>query len=412
MSTDAAAPARTVTADDKSFPAAAIGREVAHVGVPLTEFSTPLFVLDADALAHNIAALASWTAERWLELMPHGKTTMAPGLWRRQLDAGATGITVATGWQADVALRAGVPTVQIANMSLDPALLRRLASHLAEHPEQELVAWADSLAAVEAMEAALPEGARVGVLVELGASGGRTGARDEADAVAIAERVAASPTLELRGVAGYEGALAHDRAPESLAAVRRYCDRLVALVERLRPLIEGTPWVTAGGSAYFDVVADSFAPLRDARRILRSGAYLVHDDGFYRGISPLDAQRDPDPATTLRPAMHGYARVVSQPEPGLALLDAGKRDLPFDEGLPVVLGVAAGLGLQERPIEAEITALNDQHAFLRWSGESPVAVGDVVRLGLSHPCTAFDKWRLVPIVDADGMVTEAVETFF
>ena len=60
----------------------------------------------------------------------------------------------------------------------------------------------------------------------------------------------------------------------------------------------------------------------------------------------------------------------------------------------------------------EVTALNDQHAFLYWAGEAPVAVGDVVTLGLSHPCTAFDKWRLVPVVDGGGVVIEAVETFF
>ena len=167
--------------------------------------------------------------------------------------------------------------------------------------------------------------------------------------------------------------------------------------------------ITAGGSAYFDVVADAFAAVCDARRILRSGAYLVHDDGFYRGISPLDADRSR--AAALLPAMRGYARVISVPEPGLALLDAGKRDLPFDEGLPVPLAVGADLGAPERPLSGVVTALNDQHTFLRWEGAAGVQVGEVVRLGLSHPCTAFDKWRLVPIA-AGGTVVEAVETFF
>lgn len=111
--------------------------------------------------------------------------------------------------------------------------------------------------------------------------------------------------------------------------------------------------------------------------------------------------------------MYAYARVVSMPEPGLALLDAGKRDVPFDEGLPVPLAVAPQLGEAERPLDGEITALNDQHAFLRHRGEAPLALGDVVTLGLSHPCTAFDKWRLIPIVDAEtNVVHEAVETFF
>ncbi|UEJ81866.1 alanine racemase [Brachybacterium halotolerans subsp. kimchii] len=426
---------RTVTADDKSFPAALVGRDVADLDAPLAEFSTPLFVLDREAMDHNLATMAAWTRERGLELMPHGKTTMAPTLWHRQLAAGATGITVATPWQAGVALRAGIPTVQIANMSLDPGQLRQLAAHLSDHPEQEVVCWADSFAAVELMERSLPADARIGVLVELGADGGRTGARHEDEAVAIAERIAASPVLTMRGVAGYEGALAHDRSPESLATVGAYCRRLAALVEQVRPLVEGTPWATAGGSAYFDLVAEAFAGLQDVRAILRSGAYIVHDSGFYRGISPLDATRGVTAEEALRPAMRAYARVVSQPEPGLALLDAGKRDVPFDEGLPTVLAVADELGGPERAVKPgalEVTALNDQHTFVRWDaagaagadgtegadgaeeaeGTALLAVGQVVTLGLSHPCTAFDKWRLVPVVDGKGVVVEAIETRF
>ena len=404
---------RTVQRHDKSFPADLVGRPITALEAPLSSFSTPLLVLDGAAMTHNQQIMSEWTAERGLELMPHGKTTMAPVLWGRQLEAGCTGITVATGWQAELALREGVPTVQLANTCTDPALLRRLAAHLAEHPGQELVCWADSLATIDLLERELPAGARMGVLVELGADGARTGARDEALAVQIAERVAASEVLRLVGAAGYEGAIAHDRSPRSVAAVAEYCGRLAALAERLRPLIEGAPWVSAGGSAYFDLVAEAFAPLTQMRRILRSGAYLVHDSGFYRSISPLDATRGVEDPRALRVGMFACARVVSMPEPGLALLDAGKRDVPYDEGLPVPLGVAARLGDPLRPLDGEVTALNDQHAFLRPPESAQLALGDVVTLGLSHPCTAFDKWRLIPVVDAArGTVLEAVETFF
>lgn len=408
--------ARAVTPHDKSFPAALIGRAVEDRQAPLAEFSTPLLALQDSAITHNLQLMARWVAERGLELMPHGKTTMAPALWRRQLAAGATGITVATPWQAEVALRAGVPTVQIANMALDPGGLRRLAAHLAVHPEQELVCWADSLDAVDLMDAVLAgagsAAASIGVLAELGAAGGRTGARGEVEALAIAERVMRSPHLTLRGVAGYEGALGHDRSPAALAAVEDYCARLALLGQEVAPLVEGDAWITAGGSAYPDLVSAAIAGIPGTRGILRSGAYLVHDHGFYRGISPLDRDRGLAETEALLPAMRGYARVLSRPEPGLALLDAGKRDLPFDEGLPVPLAITDAPGGVERPLRAEVTALNDQHTFLRWEGEAPVAVGDVVVLGLSHPCTAFDKWRLVPVVDDGGTVIEAVETLF
>ena len=91
-------------------------------------------------------------------------------------------------------------------------------------------------------------------------------------------------------------------------------------------------------------------------------------------------------------------------------------DLPFDEGMPVpqwISGPDAAL-----PGKAEVTALNDQHAFLRLPGGGPddVPVGSVVRLGLSHPCTAFDKWRLIPVVDdahtANPRIVELIHTYF
>jgi D-serine deaminase-like pyridoxal phosphate-dependent protein len=148
--------------------------------------------------------------------------------------------------------------------------------------------------------------------------------------------------------------------------------------------------------------------------VLRSGAYVIHDDGFYAGISPLIPSRTERP---LRSAMHGWARAVSRPEPELALLDAGKRDLPFDEGLPTPQRMAmADTGTLDHC--AEITALNDQHAFLRLpAGDAgDVPVGAVVRLGLSHPCTAFDKWRLIPVIDdadaAQPRIVDLIHTFF
>jgi D-serine deaminase-like pyridoxal phosphate-dependent protein len=59
-----------------------------------------------------------------------------------------------------------------------------------------------------------------------------------------------------------------------------------------------------------------------------------------------------------------------------------------------------------------VTSVNDQHLFLSVSPEVVLEVGDVVRLGLSHPCTVFDKWQLLPVVDDDGIVVDLVRTFF
>ncbi|MFC4536305.1 amino acid deaminase [Sphaerisporangium dianthi] len=380
-------------------------------GPALRDFGTPLLTLDETALEHNITLMARWTAEAGVTLMPHGKSTMAPELWRRQLAAGAWGITLANLPQLRVARAFGVARLMLASALLDPAGLAWIAREIDRDPGFRFICWADSVEAVRIMDAALRGTRRpVEVCVELGAPGGRTGARGPAAAREVAQAVRAAPTLRLAGVAGYEGSFAHDASTAGLAAVRGYLRGLGELFKGLDFEI-GEPIVTAGGSAYFDQVVDVLGGL-DARLVLRPGAYVIHDDGFYRAISPLRPREPARPGTParepFRAAMHGWARVISRPEPRLALLDAGKRDLPFDEGLPEPQHVR-GKG----PLEgARVTALNDQHAYLAVDPACDLACGDVVRLGLSHPCTAMDKWKLIPVVDDAGTIVGLLRTFF
>ncbi|OLT17682.1 amino acid deaminase [Actinomadura sp. CNU-125] len=396
----------------KAVPAAADGMSVADVRadpLPLDAFGTPLLTLDAAALDHNIAAMAAWTRDAGVDLAPHGKTTMAPALWRRQLDAGAWGITLANLPQLRVARAFGVRRLILANALVDPAGLAWLGAQLDADPGFEFLSWVDSVRTVELMDDAL-RAARtdrpVHVCVELGGPHGRTGVRDDAEARTVAAAVRRAPTLRLAGTGGYEGAFAHDASAESRAAVDAYLRR-VADLHRALDHETDEPVVTAGGSAYFDQVVDALGDL-PGRTVLRSGAYVVHDDGFYRGISPFVRGTS---GARLRSAMHGWTRVVSRPEPALALVDTGKRDVPFDDGLPVPQLVR---GKGAAPVDgARITAVNDQHGYLR---DASVEVGDVVRLGLSHPCTALDKWTLIPVVDdADAdrpRVVDFVRTWF
>lgn len=374
-------------------------------------FVGPLVVLDAGALEHNLATMARWCAERGVLLAPHGKTTMAPQLFARQLAHGAWGITAANTSQLRVYRAFGVRRVLLANQLVDPAGLRWLARELAADDTFEFTCWVDSVAAVERMTEALGAPDRpVDVLVELGAPGGRTGARDRATAVAVARAVRSSPALRLAGVAGYEGALAHDASPAGLSTVDVYLDGLCALAVELGELFEvDDPIVTAGGSAYFDQVAAKITRTWPfpVRPVLRSGAYVTHDDGFYRGISPLGRTPGAEP---FRSALRAWAQITSRPQDDLALLTLGKRDASFDEGLPEPQVVRGRDGVV-RPLDAEVTALNDQHAFVRLPAGSDVEVGDWVGLGLSHPCTVFDKWQLIPVVEGTTVV-DLVRTYF
>ncbi|MEV4774011.1 alanine racemase [Microbacterium sp. LWH12-1.2] len=391
----------------KGFPARVAGMrlsEVAGAGLHLSDLVTPVLTVQESAMAHNEATVFAWAADQGVLLAPHGKTTMAPALWQRLLDAGAWGISVATPWQAEVAVDAGVPTVLIANAVVDRAAAQRLGALLEANPQLRILCWADSLSTVDIIADATSDLTRpLDVLVELGGMGGRTGARTVAEGERIAAAIAAAPGLRLAGVAGYEGPYGPDRSAASVAAVDAYLQTLVELHRRLDYPEGYRPVLTAGGSSFPDRAAAVLAPLGEgADVVLRSGAFQIHDDGFYARMSPFGPLVGTEP---LRSAMHAWARVVSQPEPGLALLDAGRRDVPFDIDLPVPQSVAG-----------RITALNDQHAFLSLAPEASVHVGEVVRLGLSHPCTAFDKWRVVAVIDdpdaADPRVIGAVATCF
>ena len=399
----------------KAIPVAAWGKTAGEFLAErprLSDLGTPLLTLDAPALDANLAAMAAYCDVAGVELAPHGKTTMAPELWSRQLAAGARGITVANVPQLRVGRAFGVRRLYLANALVDPAALRWISAELDADPEFEFSCWVDSRRTVELMDDALRsrDAQRpIDVFVELGAPDRRTGARTVDEAVEIAQAIAVAPTLRLIGVAGYEGVVAHDASPENLAAVRGYLHGLVELHSRL--LTSGlyrdvdTVWLTAGGSAFFDQVVDVLGPLSGpgVKILLRSGAYLIHDDGFYAGISPFSR----GVGKPLASAMHGWARVLSRPEPRLALLDGGKRDFPFDEGLPTPQRIQG---------EATVTAIADQHTFLKLDPGVRLSVGDVVRFGLSHPCTAFDKWSLVPVLDdasaEDPYVIGLVRTYF
>ncbi|MGN6271715.1 MAG: alanine racemase [Protaetiibacter sp.] len=373
----------------KSVPSELWGRRASQVAaerLPVSDFATPLLAFDRTASDANVAELTAWARERGLELAPHGKTTMTPELWRRLLDAGCSWLTVATPWQAQVARAAGVTRILLANEVVDPVGAEWIAREVDAHPELDFACWIDSAAAVEVL-AATPGERPIDVLVEAGGAGGRTGVRSAEDALALADRIVRERRVRLRGVSGYEGSYGSDRRPETVDAVRRYLGGLADIASRvLDAHALEDPIVTAGGSTWFDLVADELAPLATrARVVLRSGAFQAHDDVFYAGNAPI----------ALRPALTVFSRVVSRPEPGLAFLDAGKRDVPGDLDLPVVLQASDG-----RPLPgARIVALNDQHARLELPPGLLLAVGEVVLLGISHPCTAFDRWRLIPEVE-------------
>ena len=416
---------KPIAATEKGFAALAAHRPVTAAALAAErppalggDFTLPLLVLRDSALAHNAQAMSGWCASAGVLLAPHGKTTMAPQLFARQLAAGAWGITAATVGQAQVYRTFGIGRILIANELADPAGIGWLAAEMTADPGFECYAYVDSLDGVRLLDGALAAASAtrpLPVLVELGFEGGRTGCRTMAVALEVAAAVTRSGRLALAGVAGYEGGIGGDAKDPALEAVAAYCRDLRRLGESLAQAHGpgAVSIVTAGGSAYFDVVARTLtaAPAPSVSGpavVLRSGCYLTHDHGEYANIGPATRGSGPE----LIPALELWAPVLSRPEPGLALACAGRRDVSFDKGLPIPLRVRRADGGEVPAGPMTVTRLDDQHAYLSIPAGSDLAPGDLVCLGISHPCTTFDKWRVIPVVDDEYMVIDAVHTFF
>ncbi|MEV4972566.1 alanine racemase [Streptomyces scopuliridis] len=381
-------------------------------------FTTPVLALSAESVEHNLALLETYSERHGLAFAPHGKTSMSPRLFARQLEHGAWGITAAVPHQARVYRAFGVQRIFLANEVVDAAALRWLAAELDRDPGFRFVCYVDSVRGVELMDEALRAagaGRPVEVVVELGAGeGARTGARTEAECAAVAGAVAAVPTLRLTGVAGYEGEVPGADGE----SVRAWLRRLVALAAEFDAAgrFDGADEIvlSAGGSAWFDAVADVYADVpalsRPVLKLLRSGAYVSHDDIHYRHLTPFN--RVPEEGS-LQPAFRLWAQVVSRPSPEQAFVNAGKRDAAYDLDLPVAQVVRDGRTGEIRPATGiAVARLSDQHGWLTTTPEAALEVGDWVGMGLSHPCTSFDKWQLIPLVEADGTVTDLIRTFF
>ncbi|MEQ8369857.1 MAG: amino acid deaminase [Alphaproteobacteria bacterium] len=392
----------------------------------------PVAVLKASAIAHNSRWMQRFVGLSGACISPHGKTTMAPQLFHRQLADGAWGITVATADQIRVCRAHGIDRVLLANQLVSRQGIAYVCNELARCPDFEFYSLVDSPAGV----ARLADGARacgltrpLTVLIEIGLPGGRTGCRGDDDLAAVARAVGdAAPYVSLAGIEGYEGQVEGRDSADTEDRVARYLDRLAGAVRR--GLGEG--WfaggpviVSAGGSTYYDMVVDRLAgdrTLGEVRVITRSGCYLTQDSGQYRRSFARLLERSGtarelalDMGEGLQSALEVWAQVQSRPEPGLVICTAGKRDLSFDIELPVPLAwYRSGHSTVPEPFSgaARVRQLSDQHAHVDVAADSPLAVGDLVAFGISHPCTTFDRWQMLYVVDDAYGITGAVRTFF
>ena len=388
----------------------------------------PAAVLKSSAIDHNDRWMQSFLALSGARIAPHGKTTMSPALFRRQLDDGAWAMTVATAQQVRVCRAMGIERIVLANQLIGRQAIRYVLDELAADPAFEFYCLIDSVACVEMLARAAerhPPRAPINLLLEGGIAGGRTGCRDLAGALEVARAVKrAGAPLRLRGVEGFEGLIGGKTAEETEAGIRAFLEFLATIAEacvREDLFAAGPVILSAGGSAFYDLVAERFSRERLGREslvLIRSGCYLTHDSAAYRRAFERLRQRTPAVEALgegLKPALEVWAYVQSRPEPGKAICTVGRRDISSDLDMPVPLAwYRPGTNAAPQPIGPghTVTGLNDQHAHLALPKESPLAVGDMISFGVSHPCTTFDKWQVLYLVDDAYDVTGAVRTYF
>jgi D-serine dehydratase len=411
----------------KGFPIAAAPCRIDEIGargwnVLAGDLPFPIALLRASAVDHNVAWMREFASARGVDICPHGKTSMSPELYRRQIEAGAWGISFATVHQLGVGAEAGVECALIPNQIVGDADLDGLAALLRDYPALSVWFLVDSLAQIRLIEAwrtKRQSSAVFGCLLEIGIPGKRTGCRTQDEALAVAAAIRASPALRLSGIECYEGSVAQGESEHD----RREVDALMARVaeaaqgcDRGDFFENGEVLLTAGGSALFDLVTDGLklSLSKPVRGILRSGCYVTHDHGSYGELLKKVEERQ-HLASSLVPAIELWTMVQSRPEPGLAILSGGKRDVSHDLSLPVALFHCVRGETAPRTTSGawRLADLNDQHAYLRFPEADPgPAVGDLIGLGISHPCTTFDKWRWLPVVDDRYNVIDAVATHF
>jgi D-serine dehydratase len=401
-----------------------------HWNVLNADTSFPVAVLKQSALQHNLQWMKKFCDSMHVVLAPHGKTTMSPQLFDMQLENGAWGITLATVNQTLIAHRFGVRRVLLANQLISRSDTQAILALLQADPQFEFFALTDSLEGVRRMADQVQAAGLnrpLPLLVEMGFAGGRTGCRNQADALAVARAIHQSPYLQLAGIEGYEGLLVGKHREQDLIAVKAFIQDLMALTQQADA--EGlfgsaNILLSAGGSAYFDLVGRGFEQALNLSRpvtaILRSGCYVTHDHGFYHHLlDEMQARESVVQADNLRPALEVWSMVQSRPEPDLAILTMGKRDASYDIDLPFPVQTHRP-GKASMPVNlpagCKIEKMNDQHAYLRLPKDHAICtslqVGDLIACGISHPCTTFDKWPVILVVDDAYQVQSAVNTFF
>jgi len=342
----------------------------------LAEVPTPALIVEVAALDRNIARMARFFAEGACRLRPHVKAHKTPEIARRQLAAGScVGLTCATLREAE-AVAGFCDDILLANEIVTTDKCGRAAALAAS---RRVTVAADSLEGVEALAAAARRaGVTLGVLVDVNVGQMRCGVLPGEPALALASRVAGTRGLELRGVMGYEGHVqpVRDRA-ERVSQAERAMAALVETAARLRAAGLPCDIVSAGGTGTFDI-SGRVAGVTE----IQAGSYVLMDTDYGEVGVPFEQ------------AFFVLGTIVSRPAADRCVADGGHKSTTKDHSLPRVHGVEG----------AAVSSLNDEHATIAIPPDSPIRIGDRVRLIPSHTDPTMNLHDVIYAVEGERVV--------
>jgi D-serine deaminase-like pyridoxal phosphate-dependent protein len=330
-------------------------------------------ILDLDVVEENIRAMAEYFAARPQKLRPHFKTPKTPEIARRQLAAGAIGITASKLGEVEVLARAGLGPVLLANQIAGPAKIDRFFKAAAQI---SLIGTIESEFNVREFKDGAARAGRVAdVIIEVDTGMHRCGTETSEETVALA-RHAMRAGLNYRGVMGYEGhaVLIPDRE-KRIATAREALTTLSRHVEALRAAGLAPEIVSAGGTGTFDIAGD----WPDVTEV-QAGSY-VFMDGAYRNVRP----------DLGRPALTLLATVISR-RGDRAIIDAGMKSLTNEFGPPM-----------GKEIPVKVGRLSEEHGHLA-AGESSLEAGSKIEIIPSHGDTTINLHSEYYVVRGDEVI--------
>ena len=343
----------------------------AQPGMREDEIDTPALVIDLDAFEYNLDAMAAYVAGTGAKLRAHAKTHKSPVIALLQMSRGAVGQCVQKVAEAEVLAWGGVPDILVSNEVVGAQKLARLAA--LSRIARVAVCADDVLHVTQAEAAAEAAGVRLSVLVEID-SGGRCGVSPGPQAVALAQRIAASKHLIFGGIQAYQGGAQHLRTPaERETAIARASDGARRTVEQLRQVGLASPIVGGAGTGTFPLEAASGVFTE-----LQAGSYCFMDADYARNLDEAGK-----PVSMFRHALFVLSTVMSAPRGGVAVLDCGHKGVAVDCGLPEVWG---------HP-DIRYTGASDEHGKLEFSSETASPkLGEKLRLVPGHCDPTVDRY--------------------